>query len=185
MPSCSDSTPSTWGSRLRGLGTYGDATTTERDCLLGHSCRNHSGESRPRRSDTELPAGSGTGINQLCQQGLANVASIDFARSSRGPKTGDCDGLQFTAFARDGISWHHFTSGRSEHPSNAVTNLTQDQLRKIFVTGEINNWSQVGGTSAPIVVYAAQAGSGTRTTFDGFVGGSSSSQIPAGNQATQ
>ena len=40
-----------------------------------------------------FPLGSGTGINQLCQQGLANVASIDFARSSRGPKTGDCDGL--------------------------------------------------------------------------------------------
>jgi ABC-type phosphate transport system substrate-binding protein len=132
------------------------------------------------------PLGSGTGINQLCQQGLANVASIDFARSSRGPKTGDCDGLQFTAFARDGISWHHFTKvGGANTPSNAVTNLTQDQLRKIFVTGEINNWSQVGGTSAPIVVYAAQAGSGTRTTFDGFVGGSSSSQIPAGNQATR
>lgn len=133
-----------------------------------------------------FPLGSGTGINQLCQQGLANVASIDFARSSRGPKTGDCDGLQFTAFARDGISWHHFTKvGGANTPSNAVTNLTQDQLRKIFVTGEINNWSQVGGTSAPIVVYAAQAGSGTRTTFDGFVGGSSSSQIPAGNQATR
>ena len=134
----------------------------------------------------KYPLGSGTGINQLCQQGLANVANVDFARSSRGPKVGDCDGLQFVAFARDGISWHHFTQvGGADTPSKNVTNLTQDQLRKIFVTGEITNWSQVGGTSAPIIVYAAQAGSGTRTTYDGFLGGSSSSQIPAGSQATR
>lgn len=134
----------------------------------------------------KYPVGSGTGVNQLCQQGLANVATIDFARSSRGPKAGDCDGLQFVAFARDAISWHHFTQvGGANTPSHDVTNLTQDQLRKIFVTGEINNWSQVGGTAAPIVIYAAQAGSGTRTTFDGFLGGSSSSQIPSGSQAAR
>ncbi len=134
----------------------------------------------------KYPVGSGTGVNQLCQQGLANVAAIDFARSSRGPKNGDCDGLQFVAFARDGLSWHHFTQvGGVNTPSHDVANLTQDQLRKIFVTGEINNWSQVGGSNAPIIVYAAQAGSGTRSAYDGFIGGSSSSQIPADKQTTR
>ncbi len=132
------------------------------------------------------PIGSGSGINQLCQQGLANVATADFARSSRGPSGSDCEGLQFSAFARDGISWFHFTqSGGVNTPSHDVSNLTQDQIRKIFVTGEINNWSQVGGDNAPIVIYAAQAGSGTRSTFDGLIGGSSSIQIPSANQATR
>ncbi|MEI8083281.1 MAG: substrate-binding domain-containing protein, partial [Actinomycetes bacterium] len=133
----------------------------------------------------KYPLGSGNGINQLCQQGLANVLTVDFARSSRGPSGSDCNGLQFVSFARDGISWFHFSQvGGVNTPSNAVTNLTQDQIRKIFVTGEINNWSQVGGTNAPIVIYAAQAGSGTRSTFDGLIGGSSIAQIPALSQAT-
>jgi len=131
-------------------------------------------------ADQRYPIGSGNGINQLCQQGLAGVANADFARSSRGPSAADCEGLEFVNFARDGLSWFHFTKSAGVNtPSTGVGNLTQDQLRKIFVTGEINNWSQVGGASAPIVVYTAQKGSGTRSAFDSLVGGDSSSQIPA------
>src|SRR5262245_63584047 len=47
--------------------------------------------------------GSSNGINQLCEQGQAGVAKISYARSSRAPKTGDCTGLKFVAYAKDGI----------------------------------------------------------------------------------
>jgi phosphate transport system substrate-binding protein len=38
------------------------------------------------------------------------------------------------------------------HKSNPVSNVTLDQLRKIY-TGRITNWSQLGGKNAPIELY--------------------------------
>jgi hypothetical protein len=141
--------------------------------------------------------GSGNGIKQLCQQGTAGVAQIDFARSSRVPGTSDCTGLHFVAYARDGISWEAFdTAGSGAHLMNnqggtcaGSTGLTQfclsqSDLQGIFVTCAITNWSQVGGQNVPISIYTPQAGSGTRKTFDGFLGGDSSHCIPAAQLST-
>jgi len=47
---------------------------------------------------------------------------------------------------------------------NAVTNLTRDQVRDIF-TGAIKNWKDVGGTDAPIHLYARDPISGTYLGF--------------------
>lgn len=49
--------------------------------------------------------------------------------------------------------------------SNSVANITKDQLIKIY-TGEINNWSELGGLNQPIVVVGRESGSGTRGAFE-------------------
>ena len=53
--------------------------------------------------------------------------------------------------------------------NNTVTNLTKDQLIQIF-TGQINNWSAVGGADQPIVVVGRESGSGTRGAFEELLG---------------
>jgi phosphate transport system substrate-binding protein len=53
--------------------------------------------------------------------------------------------------------------------ANTVTDLTKDQLIQIY-TGQVNNWSDVGGLNQPIVVVGREAGSGTRGAFEELLG---------------
>ncbi len=51
------------------------------------------------------------------------------------------------------------------HPENAVTDISKDDLVKVY-TGEIKNWSELGGQDQPIVVIGREASSGTRGAFE-------------------
>ncbi len=149
-----------------------------------------------------FPQGSNAGRGQLCNQRSAadggtdkdpRVPVVDMARSSSAPTTGfQCtvanggetgSVLRFVAFARDAVTWTHWaTIGGA--PSNtggaSVVNLTQAQLNDIFVDCTITDWGQVGGEAGkPINVFTSIPGSGTRSTWDGFVGGNSQNCIPA------
>ncbi len=125
--------------------------------------------------------GSGNGVLALTNDGAVAPATApvpvenlsNFARSSSnitalGSKA--VSGLNFVAYATDGISWFHFTSvGGSATPSSAVTNLTKAQIQGIY-NGDYDNWSQLGGANAPILVYSAQEGSGTQSTWKAYLG---------------
>ncbi|MFR5069600.1 MAG: substrate-binding domain-containing protein [Eubacteriales bacterium] len=50
-----------------------------------------------------------------------------------------------------------------------VSDLTQEQIAKIF-TGEITNWSEVGGQDQAITVLGREASSGTRDGFEAIFG---------------
>lgn len=126
------------------------------------------------------PTGSSVGIEALGSQLRRTNGDLKlptaFARSSRGPRDTDPNGLNFTSFARDAIV--PVTFGNQEGgPSAGVDNLTVEQLRGIFVDCTITNFNQIGGADAEIEVYTIQEGSGTRATFDDFLGGDSSSCI--------
>jgi len=47
---------------------------------------------------------------------------------------------------------------------NQIDNLTFEQIQKIY-TGEITNWSEVGGESGEIIAYQRPAGSGSQTAM--------------------
>jgi ABC-type phosphate transport system substrate-binding protein len=133
----------------------------------------------------EQPLGSSNGIAQLEDQGAhgatamsggvpINVANNEsYARSSRALSSNDLKGLNFVAYAADGVPWFHYTklSSSLSTASAAVTSLTPTQLQEIYgPTNTITNWNQVGGANAPIVVFSAQEGSGTQGTFKSFLG---------------
>lgn len=54
------------------------------------------------------------------------------------------------------------------HSGNPLTQLSKKTLKKIF-SGEVTDWSEIGGTSGPIHVYARDDKSGTYDTFKSLV----------------
>jgi len=92
----------------------------------------------------------------------ANDGTVDIGAASRELTASDPT-LVKHLLARDGIAI-------IVPASNPVTNLTKDQVIAIF-SGNITNWSQVGGPNKPIDVVAREEGSGTRTAFQDLVMG--------------
>ena len=78
-----------------------------------------------------FPLGSGNGIAQLRDRGLANVATIDFARSSRGESGADPAGLRFVAYAKDAVPWVSFREGPSENVTNLTHRTNQGNLGRL------------------------------------------------------
>lgn len=97
--------------------------------------------------------GSGAGIEAVTN------GTADIGNSSRSLTDEEkAGGLEENIVAIDGIAV-------IVHPDNDVEDLTTDQLKKIY-TGEITNWSEVGGVDEAIVVVGREAGSGTRGAFE-------------------
>ena len=106
---------------------------------------------------TYNPTGSGSGIKAV-QEGRC-----DIGLSSRALKAEEKEqGLVGTVLAYDGIAV-------IVNPENTVEDLTVEQIAAIY-TGEITNWSEVGGIDAEIVLIGREAGSGTRGGFEEIVG---------------
>ena len=99
-------------------------------------------------SITVAGGGSGAGRNDALA-GTVNIGMISSALSEQHI----ADGLISHTIANDGIAL-------IVHPGNSVSNLTDEQAQKIFA-GEISNWSDVGGSSAPIILHTRETGSGT------------------------
>lgn len=105
---------------------------------------------------TYNPTGSGSGI-QAVQEGRC-----DIGLSSRALKDEEkAAGLTETILCYDGIAV-------IVNPENTVEDLTLTQIAAIY-TGEIKNWSEVGGADAEIVLIGREAGSGTRSGFEEIV----------------
>jgi phosphate transport system substrate-binding protein len=129
------------------------------------------------------PNGSGAGISALVAD---STGCIDIARSSRGRSASDPASLEFYAFAKDAVSWARFPvacPGGDVAPAGcAPTNLTQDQLKGIYLCDQpgnvpkFTNWNQVGGDSEPIARYLPQTGSGTLSFFETRILGLTSAQ---------
>ncbi len=64
------------------------------------------------------------------------------------------------------------------HQGNGITNLTIEQLRKIF-SGEITNWQQLGGPNLPVVVTSYDGSTGNYETWKDKVMGEGKVVSPA------
>ena len=102
---------------------------------------------------TYNPTGSGSGIQAVSE------GRCDIGLSSRALKDSEVEsGLVGTVLAYDGIAV-------IVNPANTVEDLDIETIARIY-TGEITNWSEVGGADAEIVLVGREAGSGTRSGFE-------------------
>ena len=101
------------------------------------------------------PTGSGAGITG------ATDKTLDIGLSSRALKDDEKADVEGTTIALDGIAI-------IVNNASKVEDLTVDQLKQMF-TGEITNWSEVGGDDGEIVLIGCEAGSGTRDGFESIV----------------
>lgn len=107
----------------------------------------------PGTSFTYNPTGSTTGIQAVLE------GRCDIGLSSRNLKdTEKAEGLSETILAYDGIA----IIVNNENP---VSDLSLETIASIY-TGEITDWSEVGGNPGEIVLIGREAGSGTRDGFE-------------------
>ena len=103
------------------------------------------------------PTGSGTGIESV------STGSCDIGLSSRNLKDEETEkGLEGTVVALDGIAI-------IVNEACPVEDLSLEQIASIF-TGEISDWSELGGEAGAIACIGREAGSGTRDGFESITG---------------
>ena len=103
------------------------------------------------------PTGSSTGIEAV------KNGTTDIGLSSRALKEEETSaGLKGTNLALDGIAI-------IVNADSAVADLTVEQIAQIF-TGEIKNWSELGGADGEIACIGREGGSGTRDGFESITG---------------
>ena len=137
------------GSKTAGSVAADGSTSMEKVIgALGEAFQNDTGI-----SFTYNPTGSGSGIKAV-QEGRC-----DIGLSSRDLKDEEkAAGLTGTVLAYDGIAV-------IVNPENPVSDLSVETITKIY-TGEITNWSEIGGNDVEIVLIGREAGSGTRDGFE-------------------
>ena len=101
--------------------------------------------------------GSGAGIEAVL------AGTVDIGLSSRALKDEEkAEGAVENIVALDGVAV-------VVNPDNGVEDLSVEQIAQIF-TGEITNWSELGGEDLEIAVLGREDGSGTRSAFEEIVG---------------
>lgn len=142
------------GLNISGVVTMSGSTSMEKVCNALNQAFH---QTYPKAKGDAQFTGSGAGIKAVTD------GTVHIGNSSRALKEEEkAAGLVENIIAIDGIAV-------IVDPANAVSNLTQDQLIKIY-TGEVTNWKEVGGADQKIVVIGRESGSGTRDGFESILG---------------
>jgi len=103
-------------------------------------------------------SGTGGGVKGLLQ------GVLDIAAMARPPKDEEiAQNVKYAGFGQAG-------NGILIHPEVGVTNLTSAQVTAIF-SGQVTNWSEVGGPDLPIILYVRDEGDSSTDALRSFVMG--------------
>jgi phosphate transport system substrate-binding protein len=102
--------------------------------------------------------GTGTGFTALIN------GTVDIANASRQIKAEEIQQAKKNGFEPVEVSVANDAIAVIVNPANPVSQLTLEQVSKIF-QGIINNWREVGGEDRPIVRLSRETNSGTHVYF--------------------
>ncbi len=153
LTACGGSQPAGDGQLSGGVITLGSTSMEKVMGTLAEQFRNDNGGV----TVTVEGGGSGAGVE------AASNGTADIGLASRALKDAEKEaGLVETVLALDGIAI-------IVNADNGVNDLTVEQIAGIF-TGEITNWSELGGADLAIACIGREAGSGTRDGFESITG---------------
>ena len=104
---------------------------------------------------------------------IVNVTTgdVDFGYIGRDLRSTEQGKVTLTAIGFTG-------SAIAVNPANTVTNLTKDQIAKIY-TAVVKDWSELGSTAGPIKAFAREQASSTRSSIEAYVFGATVPKYPA------
>lgn len=136
-------------------GTVSTDGSTSMEKVIGYLSESYMSENSNVKV-TYNPTGSGSGIKAVSD------GVCDIGLSSRDLKDDEKESLTQTVVAIDGIAV-------IVNPENKTDDLSLEDISALY-TGEITNWSELGGDDAPVVVIGREAASGTRDGFESITG---------------
>lgn len=149
-----------------GISTVAEANVTIKGSdtllILNQRWAEAFGKKNPNIPVNVTGGGSSIGINAFIN------GTADIAASSRKMRKSEIDKAKSRGSVANEIPVALDGLAIIVHPSNKVTSLTMDELRRIYI-GQITNWSQVGGANEPITVYSRDSNSGTYGFFQQVV----------------
>ena len=131
-------------------GTINTNGSTSMESVMGYLTEGFA-EVQPGITVNYTGSGSSAGITG------AQDGTCDIGLASRDLKD-DETGVKQITVAKDGIAI-------VVNPANPVADLSLEQIAQL-ATGEITNWSEVGGNDGEVVFIGREAGSGTRDGFE-------------------
>ena len=135
-------------------GTVNTNGSTSMESVMGYLTEGFA-EVQPGITVNYTGSGSGAGVTG------AQDGTCDIGLASRDLKE-DETGVKQITVAKDGIAI-------IVNPENPVADLSLEQIAAL-ATGEITNWSEVGGNDGQVVFIGREAGSGTRDGFESITG---------------
>ncbi|EAS45385.1 phosphate ABC transporter substrate-binding protein [Photobacterium profundum] len=103
---------------------------------------------------------NGTGSSAGIKSAIEGVSDLGMASRNLSTKEKQANLIE-NVIARDGIAV-------VVNPANPIQSLSKAQIASLF-TGDITQWSAVGGDSQPVVVVTRENGSGTRGAFEELI----------------
>ncbi|OUN20289.1 phosphate ABC transporter substrate-binding protein [Flavonifractor sp. An82] len=135
-------------------GTVNTNGSTSMESVMGYLTEGYK-EVQPGVTIGYTGSGSSAGVTG------AQDGTCDIGLASRDLKD-DETGVKAITVAKDGIAI-------IVNPQNPVADLSVEQIAAL-ATGEITNWSEVGGNDGEVVFIGREAGSGTRDGFESITG---------------
>ncbi|WP_082233824.1 phosphate ABC transporter substrate-binding protein [Halobacillus massiliensis] len=124
--------------------------------LVGAAAEQYMSDNPDAQIDVQ-GGGSGTGLSEVAA-GNFDIGNSDYFAETK--EDIPADELTDHKVAVVGMT-------AAAHPEVGVEELSKEDLKAIF-TGEITNWSEVGGADQEITLVNRPDGSGTRATFNEF-----------------